>query len=132
MCPLRIAQLGTTVAGKVISIVEDDASMREALVGFVRSLGYGARGFSSAEAYLAVRDNQCACVITDIELPGIDGLAMMAELKALGYEIPVIVITARGTIASEVAARSGGALCYLTKPFEMAALIDCLDRALAA
>ncbi|MFN6935152.1 MAG: response regulator transcription factor [Tsuneonella sp.] len=116
----------------MISIVEDDASMRDALAGFVRSLGYQVRSFGSAEAYLAVRDGRCACLITDIELPGIDGIEMMAELTALGYEIPVIVITARSTIAGEGAARAAGALCYLTKPFEMTELIDCLDRALAA
>ena len=116
----------------LISIVEDDASMREALEGLVRSLGHGARGFASAEEYLAVRDGRCACVITDIQLPGIDGLAMITRLRALGYRTPVIVMTARASPAMERAAIAAGAFCFLAKPFDMPVLIDCLERALAA
>jgi len=116
----------------LISIVEDDASVRQALEGFVRSLDYGVRGFASAEDYLAVRDGRCACVITDIQLPGIDGLELISQLRTLGYRVPVIVITARATPAIESAAYAGGAFCFLAKPFDMPVLIDCLERALAA
>ena len=116
----------------LISIVEDDDSVRLALEGFVRSLGYGVRGYASAEDYLAVRDGRCACVITDVQLPGIDGLEMIARLRALRYEIPVIVVTARGTPAVEAKAYASGAFCFLAKPFDMPVLTNCLERALAA
>jgi len=116
----------------VISIVEDDESLRVALVGFVRSLGYSARGFPTAEEYLSVRDGRCTCVITDLQLPGMSGLDMIPRLREMGYTVPVIVVTARTEAALEQEAYAGGAFCFVRKPFEMPVLLDCLERALAA
>jgi len=112
-----------------VSIVEDDDSLRLALVGLVRSLGHEARGFASAEEYLALRDGRCACVITDLHMPGIDGIDMMLKLREMGYSVPAIMITARAEPAIEARALAAGALCVLRKPFEAQALVECLQRA---
>lgn len=114
-----------------VSIVEDDESLRLALVGLIRSVGYEARGFASAEEYLAVQDGQCACVITDLHMPGINGIEMMMKLREMDYSVPAIMITARAEPTIEARARAAGALCVLHKPFEAEALLDCLQRALA-
>jgi FixJ family two-component response regulator len=114
----------------VISIVDDDASLRAALTGLVRALGHEARSFESAEAFLAA-DPASACVVTDIHMPGLSGLDLMARLAAKGDPTPVIVITARGEAGLEDKAVAGGAFCVLKKPFAPDALIACLERALA-
>ena len=115
-----------------VSVVEDDDSLRLALVGLIRSLGHEARGFESAEEYLSVQDGRCACVITDLHMPGISGIEMMLRLRDMGYSVPVIVITARADAATEEQAYADGAFCVLRKPFDTGALIDCLERAIAA
>ena len=116
----------------IISIVEDDDSLREALVGLVRSCGYEARGFATADRYLSVRDGRCGCVVADVHMPGTGGIELIGRLRALGYDVPVIVITARPEPSLEREAFDKGAFCVLAKPFESEALIDCIDRALAA
>ncbi|MET1110503.1 MAG: response regulator [Allosphingosinicella sp.] len=118
-------------AKTAVSIVEDDESLRLALVGLIRSAGYEARGFASAEDYLALQDARCACVITDLHMPGIDGIEMMLKLREMGYSVPAIMITARADRTTEARATTAGALCVLRKPFEAEALLDCLHRALA-
>lgn len=113
-----------------ISVVEDDESLRSALVGLIRSSGYTARGFASAEEYLAVQDGLCRCVITDIQMPGLSGIEMIARLRGMGYPVPVIMVTARTEPAIEAQAIAAGALCVLRKPFEAEALLDRLRGAL--
>lgn len=119
-------------ADSQISIVEDDESLRLALVGLIRSLGYQARGFATAEDFLSVQDGRCGCVITDIQMPGLSGIEMTVRLRELGYTVPVIMITARTEASVEQQAYASGALCVLKKPFDTALLVDCLERALAA
>jgi FixJ family two-component response regulator len=128
-CGKQRVQLGEE---KFISIVEDDDSLREALIGLLRSTGHKARGFPDAETFLAVRDGQCGCVITDIKLPGLSGIEMTERIRAMGYAVPVIMITARADAGLEDQAQAAGAICMLKKPFETEALLDCVNRALAA
>jgi len=116
----------------VISIIEDDESLRSALVSLLRSMAKEARGYASAEEFLAEQDVSSACVITDIQLPRMDGIEMLRRLRARGDDVPVIVITAREEERWALDAKAGGALCLLRKPFEPEALLDCLDRALGA
>lgn len=116
----------------MISIVEDDDSLRDALVGLVRSYGYEARGFATADQYLSVRDGRCGCVIADVHMPGTSGLDLIGRLRDLGYVVPVIVITARPGPSIEREAFEKGAFCVLAKPFESEELLDCVERALAA
>jgi FixJ family two-component response regulator len=117
--------------GQFVSIVEDDSSLREALAGLLRCHGYKVRAFASAEEYLAVRDGLCACVISDIRMPGLSGLEMASRLREMGYDVPMIMITARVDAEMERQAAAGGAVCLLEKPFEAEALLDCLARALS-
>jgi FixJ family two-component response regulator len=119
------------VTGLLISIVDDDASMREALVGFVRSLGYEVRGFASAEDFLASNElGRFACAITDIQMPGMNGLELKRELSIHHDSLPVIMITARAEPGIEEKAMSSGATCFLRKPFEAEMLANCLQRVL--
>jgi FixJ family two-component response regulator len=113
-----------------VSIVEDDESLRAALVALIRSVGHEARGFASAEEYLAIQDGNCACVITDLHMPGISGIEMMLKLGEMGYSVPAIMITARAEPSTEARAVAAGALCILRKPFEAEALLECVRRAL--
>ena len=118
-------------AGQLISIVDDDASMREALVGLVRSLGYEVRGFASAEDFLASNDlGKFACAITDIQMPGMNGFELKRELSARHGSLPVIMITARAEPGIEEKAMSSGVTCFLRKPFEAETLVNCLQRVL--
>ena len=117
----------------LISIVDDDSSMREALVGLVRSLGHDARGFASAEDFLACDDiKQFSCAITDIQMPGMSGFDLKQRLDERHGSLPVIMITARSDPGLREKATSLGAACFLRKPFETEMLIDCLERALRA
>lgn len=120
------------VAEKLISIIDDDESLRTALVGLVRSLGYRARGFACAEDFLnADEAMQSAAIVTDIQMPGISGLDLRRRLAADGRDAPVIMITARPDLGLEERAFSSGAFCFLRKPFSADALIACIERALA-
>jgi FixJ family two-component response regulator len=116
----------------VISIVEDDASLRQALVGLLQSMDHEARGFGSAEEYLAVQDQRCACLITDIQLPGLSGLELTRQLREHGCQVPVIMVTARNEEGLAHQAEASGAMCLLRKPFDTGELLDCLERALGA
>ena len=120
-------------AGQLISIVDDDASMREALVGLVRSLGYEARDFASAEDFLASNDlGQFSCAITDIQMPGMNGFELKRELSTRHSSLPVIMITSRAEPGIEERVMSSGANCFLRKPFEAETLLNCLQRILRA
>jgi len=118
-------------AEHLISIVDDDAAMREALVGLVRSLGYEVRDFASAEDFLACDDlRKFACAITDIQMPGMSGFDLKHELSSRHDSLQVIMITARAEPDIEEKAMSSGATCFLRKPFEAETLANCLQRVL--
>jgi FixJ family two-component response regulator len=115
----------------LISIVDDDASMRDALVGLLRSLGYDARGFSSAEDFLASDEfERFSCAITDIQMPGMSGFELKRRLDERRGGLPVIMITARSEPGLQEQAKFSGASSFLRKPFETEILIDCLEKAL--
>lgn len=116
----------------LISVVEDDASLRDAVVELVESLGYRARGHDCAEAFLAEGDLASDCIITDIQMPGLSGIDLKRRLDALGSRAPVIMVTARTEAPLLARARQSGPVCLLQKPFTDEALIACLQSALAA
>ncbi len=116
-------------AKPLIAIVEDDESLRPALVGLVRSFGYDGEGFESAEAFLAANGPaRAACLVSDFQLPGISGIDLIAGLGGNGP--PAILVTARTERGLDDRAAAAGALCLLRKPFEADALADCIRRAL--
>ncbi len=120
-------------AAPLVSIIDDDESLRLALVGLVRSLGYEARGFESAEAFLQSGVlASCACVVSDIQMPGMSGIELKQHLTVENIALPMVMITARPDPSLEEKARAAGAVGFLKKPFEASALIACLDRALGS
>ena len=105
--------------------------MRSAVVALVRSAGYDAQGFASAEDFLGSGTvGNVACVITDIQMPGISGIELKRHLAASQFPVPVIVITAHHDPDLEVKALASGAVCFLRKPFEADTLIGCVENAL--
>ena len=115
----------------VISVVDDDEPMRAALVALLRSLGYRAQGFASAEEFLGSGPAQAlACIITDVHMLGMSGIELQQRLAASGDRVPVIVITARAEPDLEARALASGAASFLRKPFAAKALIGSLKRAL--
>lgn len=116
-----------------ISIIEDDESLRLALVGLMKCVGYSASGYESAEQFLENGAGSTSdCVITDIHLPGLSGIELTERLRAGGRQVPVIAITARSDPALEQKAMASGAACFLKKPFEMDELIACVEAALSS
>ena len=115
----------------MISIIDDDASVREATARLVRSLGYRAAAFSSAEEFLqsdCVRDS--ACLITDLQLSGMSGAGLQDRLIADGYRTPMIFMTAYFDEKIRARVLKAGAFGFLRKPFADESLIESLDKAL--
>lgn len=112
----------------LVAVIDDDDPFRTALVELLGSFQYLVRDFASAEDFLAADVAEaCACIITDIHLPGMSGLELMHQLAAEGSRVPVVMITARADSRLEARAAAGGAVRLLRKPFDSSALIDCLD-----
>lgn len=118
-------------AEALISIIDDDESLCIALVSLIRSLGYSACGFASAEAFLqsGVFFN-VACIVADVQMPGMSGIDLMLHLIKCGFEAPVILITGRTESELEARAMASGAAYFLRKPININLLIDCLERTL--
>jgi FixJ family two-component response regulator len=116
----------------MISIVDDDKSVRNAARTLLRSLGYSTATFESAEAFLqSGRLRETACLITDVQMPGMSGVDLQDHLIASGDTTPVIFVTAFPEERIRARALSAGAFGFLTKPFSEKCLVACLDKALA-
>jgi FixJ family two-component response regulator len=115
----------------VISIVDDDASVRTATQNLVRSLGYTAHIFASAEAFLqSAQLEETWCVIADVQMPGMSGVELQFHLRARGYRVPFIFVSAFPEENVRERALRGGAICFLAKPFDGCVLIKHLQTAL--
>ena len=115
----------------VVSIVDDDDSVRTAMSSLVRSLGYEACVFASAEAFLASpRLQDTACLIADIQMPGMSGLDLQSALHARRHRIPVIFITAFPEERVRKRAEAAGAVGFFSKPVDGHVIIGCLESAL--
>jgi FixJ family two-component response regulator len=122
---------GVLLSKPLVSVIDDDASLCAALVGLVRSLGYEARGFGSAEDFLRAAETcTFSCVISDVQMPGMSGIELKRHLTARDWRVPVIMITGRADSELERSAQESGAMCLLTKPFETSVLIRCVEQAL--
>lgn len=121
-----------SVAGApTIAVVDDDDAVREALANLVRSLGLDVLAFDSAEAFLAsAAAGRAACLIADMQMPGMSGLDLHRHLLAIGQPMPVILITAFPREHSRAQAAAQGAIGYFAKPFEGQVLIECIEKAL--
>jgi FixJ family two-component response regulator len=115
----------------VISIIDDDASVRTATESLVRSLGFIALTFPSAEAFLeSERLAETDCLITDVQMPGMSGVDLQSRLLDDGVRVPIIFITAFPEDHIRERAQAGGAAAFLTKPFDGQTMIQCIEDAL--
>ena len=115
-----------------ISIVDDDASIREALKSLMRSVRFAVDAYGSAEEFLASeRVNNTACLILDVYLPGMNGFELQNHLKAEGRAIPIIFITAHSDDASRQRALKGGAIDFFSKPVRREVLLKAIQSAAA-
>jgi FixJ family two-component response regulator len=115
----------------VISIVDDDEAVREATKSLVRSLGYKAETFGSAEEFLeSAHLLTTACLITDVQMPGLSGIELRDRLIAAGHHTPMIFVTAFPDDSLQGHVLKDGAIGYLPKPFDEKRLIECIDVAL--
>jgi FixJ family two-component response regulator len=115
----------------VISIVDDDESVREGATDLLNSMGYAVETFSRADDFLSsARLDNTSCLITDMRMPGMTGLELLESLVALGKLIPTILITAFPNAADRARALKAGVHCYLPKPFDEKDLLACLRSAL--
>jgi FixJ family two-component response regulator len=117
----------------VISIVDDDEAVRLALRSLVRSLGYVSNVFASAEEFLESSQlNETACLISDIQMPGMNGIELQNRLRRLDHSTPVIFVTAFPDERNRARALEAGAIGFLEKPFEGRAMIMLIETALRA
>jgi FixJ family two-component response regulator len=115
-----------------VYVVEDDASMRNAIKNLLRSVGLEPQLFATAQEFLdAKRPDLPSCLILDVRLPGLSGLDLQRELSAANIRIPIIFITAHGDIPMSVRAMKAGAVEFLTKPFRDQDLLDAIQASLA-
>ena len=122
------------MATPLISVVDDDHSVRESLARLIRSVGFSVKVFESAEEFLSASNSQQAdCLILDIRMPGMNGFELQRELSTSNRELPVIFITAHGS-DHEVRARAlrAGAVDYLLKPLKEDEVLNAIDAALSS
>jgi len=119
--------------GRVVCIVDDDASLRRSLRNLLMSVGFRVETFESAEAFLEVihRDG-IGCVVLDVRMAGMSGLDLLRHLVATGSRIRAIILTAHADDETRRRALEAGAVAFLEKPFQSAALLDAVRTALAS
>jgi FixJ family two-component response regulator len=121
------------VKGSLVSVVDDDESVRESLPDLVKELGYTVQAFSTAEEFLASDClGQTKCLILDIAMSGMSGLDLQRELRQRGYKIPIIFITAHADERVRPRLLEQGAVDCLFKPFSDTALLGALNVAFQA
>jgi FixJ family two-component response regulator len=112
----------------LISIVDDDESVREAIAGLINWLGFQAQMFTSAVEFLSSPSSvaDSSCVIADVQMPQMTGIELHKRLTELGYAIPTILITAYPSEATRARVLADGVICYLSKPLDKDTLIECI------
>ena len=116
----------------LISIVDDDDSLRTSLGNLLRSVGFRVREFASADAFLGSPDGrETACLILDVRMPGMNGLELQRHIAATNWRLPIVFITSHADDDARAGALDAGALGFLYKPFHEQELLDAIDAALA-
>ena len=115
-----------------VFVVDDDSSVRKGLKRLLKSAGYGVEAFASADEFLAFdsRSDGPACLVLDMQMPGLNGLDLQEKLISRYYTRPIIFITGHGDIPTSVRAMKKGAVEFLTKPFDDRDLLDAVHEAL--
>lgn len=115
----------------LISVIDDDLSVREATASLLEAYGYATAVFASAEEFLSsalLKDT--SCLVTDVRMTGLNGVEVQRRLREAGHRIPTIFMTAYPEKHTRAAAMRGGAVGYFTKPVSQQQLISCLEAAL--
>lgn len=114
-----------------VFVVDDDASVREALRSLLRSAGFGVETFASAQEFLARTPSDLpGCLVLDVGLPDLSGLELQQRMAAMNREIPIVFITGQGDVPTSVRAMKAGAVEFLTKPFGERDLLDAIRQAI--
>jgi two-component system response regulator FixJ len=114
-----------------VCIVDDDQAVLDALTFLLTAEGYAVRAHESARTFLdMIQQDGCRCLVTDVRMPGMSGLDLLAKMKERRVSMPVIVITAHGDVPLAVAAMKRGAIHFFEKPFDNDALLDSIRAAL--
>lgn len=122
----------STSLSPTVYIVDDDVSIRESLSSLIRAEGMQVEVFASPLDFLALeRLKDFSCVVLDVRMPGLDGLALQDELNRRGWQPPIIFITGHGDVPDAVRAMKAGAIDFLKKPFEDFALLKAITTALS-
>lgn len=117
---------------RVVSIVDDDESLRRSVKNLLTSVGFRVETFDSAEAYLHSRHRgESGCLVLDLRMPGMSGLDLLRGLAAAGSHVPVVVLTAHSDAEARRRTLEAGAVAFLGKPFHGDALLDAVRHALA-
>lgn len=115
-----------------VFVIDDDGSVRKGLSRLLRSLGFDVETFPSAEAFLKREPFEgVGCIILDIRMPGLDGMALQDQLSKAGSSLPIIFVSGHGDIATSVRAMKRGAIDFLPKPFDDEELIEAVKSAVA-
>jgi FixJ family two-component response regulator len=115
----------------LISIVDDDDSLRNSLGNLLRSVGLRVQEFASADAFLASQDvRETACLILDVRMPGMNGLELQRHIVAADWRLPIVFVTSHADDDARARALGAGAVGFLYKPFREQELLDAIDTAL--
>jgi FixJ family two-component response regulator len=121
----------TAQSESMVFVVDDDASIRDAVKSLLKSVGLRAEAFGSTEEFVrAARPEIPSCLVLDVRLPGMSGLEFQEELAKTGIRIPIIFVTAHGDIPMTSRAMKAGAIEFLPKPFQKQELLDAIHQAL--
>jgi FixJ family two-component response regulator len=119
------------VVSSTVFVIDDDALVRAAIQGMLKSVGLRSEAFATPQEFLRTnRSDEPSCLILDVRLPGINGLDFQRKLADTGIQIPIIFITGHGDIPMSVKAMKSGAVEFLTKPFRDQDLLDAIYQAL--
>ena len=120
------------MASDVVHVVDDDVDVRKSLGFLLATADFAVRLHESATAFLAAEPNEVeGCIVTDVRMPGIDGIEFLRQLRARGHSVPVIVMTGHADVALAVQAMKEGATDFIEKPFDDQVLIDAIHSTLA-
>jgi FixJ family two-component response regulator len=115
----------------IVSVVDDDESLRRSLRNLLGSVGFRVETFASAEAFLqSAHQAQTGCVVLDLRMPGMNGFDLLTHLSGTGSRIPAVILTAHGDDEARRRSLQAGAVAFLTKPFSGNALLDAVRTAL--
>ncbi len=114
-----------------IFIIEDDDDLRHAIISSLRIERFVVQDYSTPLAFLKNYDHESGCIITDIQMPNMNGLELQSELKRRCIDIPLVFISAHGNIQMAVEAIKKGAFDFIEKPFKQSVLMECINRAIS-